>query len=81
MKRQVWAALDDRQAIMEIEQIRARQSADSKLNVQVVYNYDIEKRDNERFSVDELESQIDSALQIANSKVDIVEPPAPILTR
>ena len=81
MKRQVWATLDDRQAFMEIEQIRARQSADSKLNVQVINNYDIIKRDTERFAVDELESQIDSALQIANSKIDIVEPPAPVMMR
>ncbi len=72
--KKIYAALDDRRAHSEVEQIRARQATDAKLNIQVVHNYDIAKRDEAKVAIDELEASIDSSLQIANSKLEVIDP-------
>lgn len=75
LKRKVLSSLDDRPAYQEVDKIRAGQPKDSSITVKVVHNYDIELRDKALMEIAELEMAIDSALQIANTKLDLVEPP------
>jgi len=77
LKRRIYAALDDSQAQRDVEQLRMRTDKESKINTQVVYGYDIQEKENALLALTELESQIDSALQIANAKIDVVEAPKP----
>ena len=75
LKRNVLTALDDRDATLEVQQMKMRERDNSKINSQVVYNYDIQEKEDGLLSLAELESNIDSALQIANAKVDLQECP------
>lgn len=75
LKKRVFSALNDAAAHQEVNRLRMQQAKESKVTVQVIYCYDIQSREDALAEIDELESQIDSALQIANSKLDIVEPP------
>jgi hypothetical protein len=70
LKTGVYSALNDQAAQQEVAQLRQRQT-ESKLNAQVVYNYDIQDRENKLTEVQELLSSVDSALQIANAKLDL----------
>jgi len=74
LKVAVYSALSDVQAQQEIAQLRSR-SSDQKLNAQVVYNYDLQERESKLTELMELSSAIDSALQIANAKVELLEVP------
>lgn len=73
-KKAVYAHLDSREAEGEVATLRAKQ-AEGAVNAQVVYNYDIEDKAKNIMEVEELASNIDSALQIANAQLDIVETP------
>lgn len=75
LKRKVWNSLDDHSAQLELEKIRSQMSKDSNLTIKVIHNYDIEKKDKELTLLDELEASIDSAIQIANTKLDLLEAP------
>jgi hypothetical protein len=75
LKRNVLSSLNDNVAQMEVNQLRMRGDKESKVNVQVFYNYDIQKKEEELDDLNELESNIDSALQIANAKIELVECP------
>lgn len=75
LKRNVLNSLSDSTATMEVNQLRMRGDKESKVNAQVYYNYDIQKREEELEELNELESNIDSALQIANAKVELLEAP------
>lgn len=75
MKRNILTSLTDQTAQMEVNQLRMREGKESKISVQVYYNYDIQKREEELEDLNELESNIDSALQIANAKIELLEAP------
>lgn len=75
LKRNILNAMNDSTAQMEISQIRMRGDKEAKLNVQVYYNYDLQKKEEEMDDLNTLESNIDSALQIANAKIELVECP------
>lgn len=75
LRRKVLSALDDRPAYQEVDKIRASQPKESSITVKVIHNYDIEERDQALTEIAELEMAIDSALQIANTKLDLLEPP------
>lgn len=75
LKRKLYGALDDRQTYQEIDKIRSQQPKDSSLTVTVVHNYDIEDVGKKKMQIDELEMAIDSALQMANAKLDLIDPP------
>lgn len=74
LKRSVYQALSDGAAQTDVNQLRTR-GAEGKITAQVVYNYDVMEREKKLQELTELESQIDSALQIANAKIDMIEPP------
>lgn len=74
LKSQVYGSLNDNQAQAEVAQLRNR-PGDQKVNAQVVYNYDIIDREARLNDLMELQSNIDSALQIANAKLDLQEAP------
>ena len=74
LKRGVFKSLDDSQAEYDISELRKGRS-EQKVTAQVVHNYDVQERENKLIEVDELESKIDSALQIANSKIDLAKAP------
>jgi hypothetical protein len=74
LKSQVYGSLNDNQAQAEVAQLRNR-PGDQKVNAQVVYNFDLIDRDAKLQEVMELQSNIDSALQIANAKLDLQEAP------
>jgi len=75
LKRRLYAALDDRAIFQEIDKIRSQQPKDSNLTIKVVYNYDIESVGKAKIDIDELEMAIDSALQMANAKLELITPP------
>lgn len=74
LKTQVYTSLSDAQAQMEVNQLRAK-GGDQKVNVQVVYNFDLADREAKQVEFMELSTNIDSALQIANAKIDLKEAP------
>lgn len=74
LKRGVWANLDDSTAQTEVSMLRGKER-ESKITAQVVYNYDIQEKENRLMELSELESNIDSALQIANAKVELLDAP------
>jgi len=75
MKRAVWSSLNDRDAQLEVSQLRMK--PDTKINAQVVYNFDIREREGRLEELHDLEAQVDSALQIANSRIDLLSVPGP----
>lgn len=75
LKRNLLNSLSDSNAILEVQQLRMRDK-ESKVNAQVFYNYDIQKKEEELEELNELESNIDSALQIANAKIELMEAPS-----
>jgi hypothetical protein len=75
LKRKLYSALDDRATYQEIDKIRSQQPKDSSLTIKVVHNYDIEEVGKKKIEIDELEMAIDSALQMANAKLDLLSPP------
>jgi hypothetical protein len=74
LKASVYGSLNDSQAQSEVAQLRTR-PGESKVNAQVIYNFDIMDRDAKQAELMELQSNIDSALQIANAKLDLKEAP------
>lgn len=74
LKGQVYASLNDQQALNEVTSLR-RGATDQKVNAQVVYNFDILEREARLIELTELHSNIDSALQVANAKVELQEAP------
>lgn len=74
LKSSVYSSLSDTQAQMEVNQLRQR-PGEQKINAQVVYNFDISDRDTKQVELMELQANIDSALQIANAKLDLKEAP------
>ena len=56
-------------------QLRQRGDKEGKVNAQVFYNYDIQKKEEEMEDLNELETNIDSSLQIANAKIELLEAP------
>lgn len=74
LKGSVYASLNDQQAQAEVAQLRAR-TTDQKVNAQVVYNYDLQMKEDKVAELMELQSTIDSTLQIANSQLELQEPP------
>lgn len=81
LKKKVLSALDDRPAHQEVDRIRALQPKEAAISVTVIRNFDQKKRDDELNSIMELEMAIDSALQIANTKLDLLDPPADFLQK
>lgn len=75
LKRNVLSVMNDNTAQMEVNQLRMRGDKESKVNAQVWYNFDIQKREEELEELNELETNIDSALQIANAKIDLLDAP------
>lgn len=74
LKAHVYQSLNDATALREVEELRRRQS-DGKVNQQVVYNYDIQDREDKLEEIMTLQAEVDSALQIANAKLDLKEAP------
>jgi hypothetical protein len=74
LKRNVLSAMNDNAAQMEVSQLR-RGDKEGKVNSQVFYNYDIQTKEEELEDLNQLEANVDSALQIANTKTDVVECP------
>lgn len=75
LKRKLYAALDDRNTFQEIDKIRSQQPKDSSLTIKVIHNYDLEDVSRKKIEIDELEMAIDSALQMANAKLELQNPP------
>lgn len=74
MKRQIVSALNDQTAQLEVNQLRMREK-EGKISAQVVYNYDIQRKEEELDELNELETNIDSALQVANAKIELLDAP------
>lgn len=74
LKSQVYGSLSDAQAHAEVNALRSKQG-EQKINAQVVYNFDVSEREAKQVEFMELQSNIDSALQIANAKIDLKEAP------
>lgn len=74
LKTSVYNSLSDHQAQGEVATLRNR-PGDQKVNAQVIYNFDIMDRDSKLSDLMDLQSNIDSALQIANAKLDLQEAP------
>ena len=75
LKRGVLNALTDQTAQLEVIQLRQRGDKEGKVNAQVFYNYDIQQKEEELEDLNELETNIDSSLQIANAKIELLEAP------
>lgn len=75
LKGEVYGSLNDSQAKTEVAQLLARSTPDQKVTAQVKYNYDLMEKEEKVSELAELNANIDSALQIANAKIDLVEPP------
>jgi len=70
-----WEAMDDIKAQQEVDELRRRAPDPTKVTATVIRNYDPdEKRKKLRELIDQ-EAQMDSALQMANAKVDLLMPP------
>lgn len=74
LKGQVYGSLNDQQAQVEVAQLRQR-ATDQKVNAQVVYNFDLSDKEAKMTEIIEMQSSIDSALQIANAKIELQEAP------
>ncbi len=74
LKSNVYGSLNDHQAQSEVAQLRNK-PGDQKVNAQVVYNFDLMDRDTKQTELLELQSNIDSTLQIANAQLELQEAP------
>ncbi len=75
LKRNVYNSLDESRAMLEVQQMRYKEKGERNINAQVVYNFDIQSKEEKLTDLHELETNIDSALQIANAKVELQECP------
>lgn len=75
LKSSVYGSLNDSQAKSEVAQLLSRGTTDQKVSAQVVYNFDLMEKEEKQSELAELGANIDSALQIANAKIDLAELP------
>lgn len=75
LKSNVVASLNDQQAKAEVAQLMQRGGTEQKVNAQVVYNYNIQEKEDQLTKLAEMASSIDSTLQIANAQLDLKEAP------
>lgn len=74
-EREIWDMLDDTVAQKEVDELRKRSADPSKATASVVRNYDPEAKRKSLKELNDRESKMDSALQIANARVDLMMPP------
>lgn len=70
-----WEAMDDTKAQQEVDELRRHAPDPTKVTATVIRNYDPDEKRKRLRELADHEAQMDSALQMANAKVDLLMPP------